>query len=98
MAVNSVLDQKELNLAEPKKFSSKIFYAAIFSAFLLGFILTLAYRSDFGNLTYEINGNDFQLAQIKCLENGTLKSLLVNSSRSGYQLSALCQDGSSFSW
>jgi hypothetical protein len=98
MAIDGVLVQKELDSMESKKFSSKTFYLFVFMAFLFGVGMTLTYRPDFGNLAYEVTGNDFLLAQTKCIENGTLKSLLVNPSRAGYQLNALCQDGSSFSW
>ena len=98
MTVRSILNEKEFNPIEAKKFSSKIFYLAVFSAFLLGVILTLAYRPNFEGVVYEITENDLLLAQTKCLEKNGLNNLLINYSRSKYQLSALCKDGSSFSW
>lgn len=98
MTIESALDQNALSTVAPKKFSSKTYYASVFIAFLFGVVLTLTYRPDFGNLTYEVTESDFRLAQTKCLGNIGFKSLLVNSSRSGYRLSALCEDGSSFSW
>ncbi len=98
MTIDNTLGQNGLGIVVPKKFSSKTYYGSIFIAFLFGVVLTWAYRPDFGNLAYEVTQTDFQLAHTKCLGNIGFKSLLVNSSRSGYRLSALCEDGSSFSW
>ncbi len=97
MIADSVLDQEKLNLAEPKKFSSKIFFIAVFSAFLFGVILTLKYRPDFVDPAYEMSVSDYEKAQSMCTENNKLKSISISLQRK-YHITALCENGDEITW